>query len=98
MLLQLKRSAEAKSILRKVIPLARRVLGTEHHLTLSFRENHATVLLLEDSESGSPDKVSEALGIFEEVHEITRRVCGPQHPHTQMFKAKLEFCRRLSRK
>ena len=59
---------------------------------LSFREDHATVLLLEDSES--PENLREALGIFEEVHGITRREFGPQHPRTQLLQAKVEFCRR----
>ena len=40
----LKRFEEAKSLLRKTIPVARRVLGESHDLTLRMKRNYAAVL------------------------------------------------------
>ena len=43
-LIQLKRFEEAKSLLRKTLPVARRVLGESHDTTLRMRWNYAAAL------------------------------------------------------
>ena len=91
-LLELERLEEAKRLLRKVIPVARRVLGNEHDLTLSLCEDLSRATLL-DGES-SAEKKREALRTLEDTLGIMRRVLGPQHPDTQRAQADLEFFQR----
>ena len=79
-------------MLRKVIPVARRVLGNEHDLTLSLCEDLSRATLL-DGES-SAEKKREALRTLEDTLGIMRRVLGPQHPDTQRAQADLEFFQR----
>ena len=78
-LLQLKRFEEAKRLLRKVIPVARRVLGTEHELTLSLREDLCRAIL--DGEPTANEK-REALEMLKDTAGAMRRVLGPDHPDT----------------
>ena len=78
MLLSLERHDEAKPILRKAIPNARRTLGAEHDLTLNFRDIYGRCLYRDDN--ASRDDVVEAIEIFEDVQRRTRRVFGPGHP------------------
>ena len=90
-LLDLRRFEEAKILLRKVAPVARRALGTEHELTLSLREDLSLATL--DGESSAEEK-REALRMLEDVAGIMRRVLGPAHPDTLFTQGKLKFYRR----
>ena len=90
-LLRLKRFEEAKELLRKNIPVARRVLGTEHELTLSLREDLSRATLL-DGDSSAEEK-REALRMLEDVAGTMRRVLGPAHPDTLHAQEKLEIYR-----
>ena len=47
-LLQLRRFEEAKPLLRKTMPVARRVFGAEHRLTLKMRQNYAEAFFKDD--------------------------------------------------
>ena len=78
-LCDLKRFEEAKSLLRKTMPVARRTLGAEHDLTLNFRDIYAQCLYR--APSASRGDVAEAIGIFEDVLRRARRVFGPDHPN-----------------
>ena len=78
-------------MLRKSIPVARRVLGTEHELTLSLREDLSRATL--DGESSAEEK-REALRMLEDVAGIMRRVLGPAHPDTLHTQSVLKFYRR----
>jgi len=64
---------EAKRILHKSIPDARRALGAEHDLTLNFRKMYADCLCLDSSPSRGD--VAEAVAIYEDVHRA-RGVCS----------------------
>ena len=86
-LIELERFEEAKRLLRKVVPVARRVLGTEHELTLSLREDLSRATL--DGESSAEEK-REALRVLDEVAGVMRRVLGPAHPDTLFAQGELE--------
>ena len=76
----LKRFEEAKALLRKTIPVARRVLGEGHRLTLKMRKNYAKVLFRDPS--ATIDDLREAVTTLEDVGRIARRVFGGAHPLT----------------
>ena len=74
------RFKEVKSLRRKAIPVARRVLGEGHELTISMRQNFATVLFRDDG--ATLDDLREAVTMYEETERIARRVFGGAHPLT----------------
>jgi hypothetical protein len=71
---------EAKALLGKTIPVARRVLGEGHMLTLTMRFNY-TKVLCRDANSTLDDR-REAVTTLEEIERIARRVFGGAHPFT----------------
>ena len=89
-LLRQKRFEEAKRLLRKVTPVARRVLGNEHELSLSICEDLCRATL--NGESSAEEK-REALRMLEDVAGTMRRVLGPAHPDTLHAQGKLEIYR-----
>ena len=76
----LKHSDEAKSLLQKTIPVARRVLGEGHELTLTMRWLYAEALY-EDPDA-TLDDLREAVTSLEDTTRIARRVMGGAHPLT----------------
>ena len=91
LLITLRRFKEAKRLLRKVIPVARRVLGNEHNLTLSLCEDLSRATLLDGDSSA--EEVREAVRALEDTLGVWRRVLGPQHPNTQRVQQNLEAYR-----
>ena len=81
---------EAKRVLRKMTPVARRVLGTEHELTLSLREDLSRATLRGES---SAEEKREALRMLEDTVAVMRRVLGPAHPDTLHAQRQLEHYR-----
>ena len=79
-LARLERYAEAKLLLRKSIPVARRTLGDCHDLTLSIRINSARAL--HEDPGATLDDLSEAVTTLEELKRIAQRVLGSSHPTT----------------
>ena len=71
---------EAKSLLRRMIPVARRVLGENHEDTLRLRANYARALSMDDA--STLDNLREAVTTFEDTERIARRVLGGAHPLT----------------
>ncbi len=67
--------------------VARRVLGTEHEITLSLREDLSRATLDGDS---SADEKREALQMLEDTVAVMRRVLGPAHPETLFTQTELE--------
>jgi len=86
-LINMQRFEEAKRVLRKVIPVAQRVLGTQNELTLSLREDLSRATL--DGESSAKEK-RQALRMLEDVAGVRRRVLGPAHPETLFTQTELE--------
>jgi tetratricopeptide (TPR) repeat protein len=77
-LVDLQRCEEAKSLLRKTIPVARRVLGESNDVTLKLRRNYAEALYRNDS--ATLDDLREAVTTLEETERTARRVLGGAHP------------------
>ena len=69
---------EARSVLRKVMPVARRVLGMSDQLTLKTRWVYTMALYKDDS--ASLDHLREAVTMYEDNARIARRVYGGAHP------------------
>ena len=90
-LLNLERFAEAKALIRKAIPVARRVLGEGDEITLRMRWNYATALY-EDA-GAMLDDVREAVATLEELARTARRVLGSAHPNTAEIEATLRTAR-----
>ena len=74
----LRRFEAARSVLSKFVPVARRVLGEGHELTLKMRMLYAQVL---SSDDGSTlDDLREAVTTLEDTKRIAQRVLGGAHP------------------
>ena len=78
--LELQRFEEAKALLRKNIPVARRVLGERHKFTLTMKLHYAEALYKDDG--ATLDSLREAMTTLEEIEPIARRVFGGAHPLT----------------
>ena len=90
-LVGLQRFEEAKSLLRKITPVARRVLGDSHDLTLRMRLIYAPALY---KDAGATlDDLHEAVTTLEEIEPIARRVFGGAHPTTAGIERHLGLAR-----
>ena len=87
----LQRFEESKSLFRKTIPAARRVLGGEHRLTLRMRWNYAMALYKD--EGATLDDLREAVTTLEDMHRIARRVLGGTHPIAAGIEVELRYAR-----
>ena len=87
----LHRFEEAKSLLRKEIPVARRVLGEGHRLALRMRWIYAEALYKDGS--ATLDDLREAVTTLEDAERIARRVFGGAHPTTAGLGAELKLSR-----
>ena len=79
-LVKLQHLKEARTLLRKLIPVARRVFGESHELTLKMRWNYATLLYID--RRATLDDLHKAVTTLEEIQRTARRVFGGQHPTT----------------
>ena len=90
-LVDLRGFEEAKSLLRETIPVARRVLGDSHDLTLRMRWNYANALYEDD---GAPlDDLREAVATLVEIEPTARRVLGGSHPVAMTMETSLRNAR-----
>ena len=78
LLLCLRRCEEAKSLMRRKIPVVRRVLGETNMLTFQMRWIYARALSRADG--ATLDDVREAVTSLEELERTARRVLGGAHP------------------
>ena len=83
---ELRRYAEAKSLLRKQIPVARRVLGENHEQTLRMRGCYAVVLY---KSCATLEDLREAVTTLEDTERSMRRVLGGAYPMTGMVEKAL---------
>ena len=79
-LVKLERFEEAKAMFRKVLPVARHVLGDSNHLTLRMRWNYAAALV--NNAGATLGDLREAVTTLEDAGRIARRVFGGAHPLT----------------
>ena len=77
-LARLSRFEEAKSLLRKTMPVARRVLGDSHEDTLRLKWIYGEALYCDTD--ATLDDLREAVTTLEDAGRITRRVLGGTHP------------------
>jgi tetratricopeptide (TPR) repeat protein len=90
-LVTLERFEEAKALLRKTLPVVRRVLGENHMLTLLIRWNYAKGLY--KNSAAALDDFHEAMETLEDAGRIARRVLGGAHPTTVGIEAALRQAR-----
>ena len=94
-LVELARLEEAKTLLRKMVPVVRRVLGESNTLTLKMRWVYARALYKDDG--ATLDDLREAATTLEETERIARRVMGGLHPTTTGIENALRVARAVLR-
>ena len=82
-------------MLRKTMPVARRVLGDNDRLTLKMRWNYAETLFF--NPSATLDDLREAVTTLEEIERTARRVFGGAHPLTVNIETALRNARAVLR-
>ena len=87
----LERFEEAKSLLRKTMPVARRVLGDNDENTLRLRWSYAKALYRDPT--ATLDDFHEAVETHEDLDRIALRVFGGAHPATEMIQGSLRESR-----
>jgi len=96
LLVKLLRLEEAKSLLRKTIPVARRVFGESHELTLRMRWVYSCSLY--KATSATLDDLREAVTTLEDLVPLWTRIYGEAHPETPKVQGALATARgRLAR-
>ena len=90
-LASLKRFEEAKALLRKTLPVARRVLGDCNDTALTTRWIYARALYNDDG--ATLDDLREAVETLEDTVRIVRRVFGAAHPLTPGIEGSLQNAR-----
>jgi len=90
-LLGLQRFEEAKALLRKMMPVARRVLGESYETTLKMRTVYARALFLDAG--ATLDDLRESVRTFAEIEPTARRVLGGAHPITTLIDRHLRNAR-----
>ena len=90
-LLDLRRFKEVKSFLRKMLPVAQRVLTDSHLITLKMR--CCLAMALHDDPSATLDNFREAVTTLEDVGRTARRVFGGAHPITVAMEKSLQNAR-----
>ena len=87
----LERFGEAKSLLRKTMPVARRVLGEGNQITLKIRWGYAMALYRDPG--ATLDDIREAVTTLEDAGRIARRVFGGANPLPKDIERELRISR-----
>ena len=90
-LVQLERDQEAKSLMHRTLPVARRALGDNDRLTLKIRGCYVEALY--KNSAATLDDVREAVNTLEEMERTARRVFGSAHPLVATIEAALREAR-----
>ena len=94
-LVELKRSAEVKTLMLKSLPVAQRVLSENHELTFKMRMNHAEALY--KNAGATLNDLREAVTTLEEATRTARCVMGGAHPLTEGIDIHLRDARAVLR-
>ena len=87
----LRRIEEAKALQRKMMPVARRVLGESDETTLRTQLNYADTLW--GNRDATLDNLREAVKTLEETERTARRVMGGANPLTARIENHLRMAR-----
>jgi hypothetical protein len=90
-LIDSQRSEEAKALMRKTIPVARRVLGESNKQTLKMRWHYAITIFEDDG--ATIDDLCEAVETLESVEPSWKRVFGDINPETTRVQEALAHAR-----
>ena len=90
-LIKLERFEEAKAVLRRMLPVARRFFGDGHEFVLKMRALYAQSLYADDR--ATLDDLREAVRTLEDLAPTTRRVMGGAHPLTKGIEDELQKSR-----
>ena len=90
-LVGLRRYEEVKYLLRKKIPVVRRILGEGDTLTIGMRQHYAMALYEDDG--ATLDDIHEAVATLEETEQTGRRVLGSAHPNVVLVEKSLRNAR-----
>ena len=90
-LIDLERFEETKALLRKTMPVARRVLGEDDRPTLMMRTNYGIALYADPG--ATLDDLGEAVTTSEDTARIARRVLGGSHPEVVLIERSLRCAR-----
>ena len=82
---------EVKSLMRKTVPVAQRVLGESHDLKLRMGSNYAKALYADAN--ATLDDLRESVKTLEDTARIARRVMGGGHPLVESIERDLERSR-----
>ena len=90
-LIHLERFEEAKSLMRKTMPVARRVLGDSNDTTLRTRWIYAQTLYMDDN--ATLDDLRAAESTLKDTVRLVRRMLGGAHPITVAMEKSLRTAR-----
>ena len=85
--------AEARGLLKTIIPTARRSLGDDHPITLNLRGSSAQAIYMDQRAASDEKNLVDAVATCEDCVRISRRVMGPTHPKHLNFQDDLRRAR-----
>ena len=83
--------AEARAFIHDQMALAKRILGSDHDLTLAFQWGYARAFTLDKSVSA--DQLVEVATTLEKTLKTAQRVLGREHPSTGNYRHELGFAK-----
>ena len=92
-LIALRRFEEAKSLMRRTVPVARCVLGDSNDVT--FRARRAYAVALYKDPDATLDDLREAVTTLEDTERTARRVLGGAHPTVSGIEDDLQNARAM---
>jgi non-specific serine/threonine protein kinase/serine/threonine-protein kinase len=78
MYLESHRFAQAEVILEKVLPIAEKLYGPDHSVTINLASNLGGAL----RQQGTPEKIAASGPYYKRAYESVRRKFGDRHPNT----------------
>ena len=90
-LIGLGRFEEARSLMRRMVPVARRVLGESDEITLRMRWCYAEALYKDYS--ATLDDLRESVATLEDVERTIRRIFGSAYPLSTSIEEQLQEAR-----
>ena len=92
---ELESYAEVKALLRKTVPVTRRVYGQGHTITFKMRKVYTSALC--NDAAATLDDLREAVTTLEVAERTARRVFGGAHPLTEGIEEELRDARAARR-